>query len=402
MKKYLGMFFLMYPGIIIANKFIKPFYFLFIYYLYIYLKKNKIDKNLLTLISVLTFCYIFPIIFTYLFNGNIEIYNIKELILNIVFLIYLMGMESSLKNIDELFDIFININLFQLFLGVIFINNKNLLLKINEFFVNNELYIQVLNREAGTRLIGVGTAFFELGLTSSISLLFILYLFIQRKNKFILYLKYCSTLILGILAARTTFIGFILSVIYIFIFFNYNEKKIILKKFFLYNLIMLFCALIFFKKIFLSEKIQKLLGFGFEIFYNYFKTGKLQSSSTNGLKSMYKVVPTELKTWLFGDGILSDGLFFYKNTDVGYFRMIFYIGILGLSLFLLYKIVLLFFINQKYTNKKIVGLTFMLFILELISNLKGIVDLNKYYYFVIIFVISNKIINKNDIKKVLS
>lgn len=83
--------------------------------------------------------------------------------------------------------------------------------------------------------------------------------------------------------------------------------------------------------------------FGFEGFFSLFEQGHWETTSTNMLSHGY-VFPDNPKTWIIGDGYMAapelDPYYqgestygFYKNTDVGYSRFIFYFGIIGLFAF---------------------------------------------------------------------
>ncbi|MBQ4299595.1 MAG: hypothetical protein II763_04675, partial [Bacteroidales bacterium] len=84
------------------------------------------------------------------------------------------------------------------------------------------------------------------------------------------------------------------------------------------------------------------LRFGFEGFFSLAEKGYWETNSTNILKGMV-VWPESIKTWAIGDGLffnsqgtpdrfgqLDTG--FYKDTDIGYLRYIFYFGSIGLLL----------------------------------------------------------------------
>lgn len=80
--------------------------------------------------------------------------------------------------------------------------------------------------------------------------------------------------------------------------------------------------------------------FGFEGFFSLWETGKWETHSNNQLAHMV-VYPQNLKTWLIGDAYFdgpseTDPYYtgpvnygFYKYTDIGYLRFIFYFGLLG-------------------------------------------------------------------------
>lgn len=88
--------------------------------------------------------------------------------------------------------------------------------------------------------------------------------------------------------------------------------------------------------------------FGFEGFFSMAETGEFQTNSTDILKNMV-VWPETAHTWIIGDGYMENpssiyevGPYytgesyggFYKGTDIGYLRFIFYFGIFGLLAFI--------------------------------------------------------------------
>lgn len=93
----------------------------------------------------------------------------------------------------------------------------------------------------------------------------------------------------------------------------------------------------------LDSHWAKLFRFGFEGFYNLVENGKWETTSSNQLKAGF-VFPDNLRAWLIGDGYMASSANdpyyvgesdygFYKNTDAGYCRFIFYFGLVGLSIF---------------------------------------------------------------------
>ncbi len=83
------------------------------------------------------------------------------------------------------------------------------------------------------------------------------------------------------------------------------------------------------------------LRFGFEGFFSLFETGHWQVRSTDILVNELIVWPETLKTWIIGDGYFASPLDmpdrfgqvyggFYKHTDIGYLRYVFYFGSIGL------------------------------------------------------------------------
>lgn len=92
-----------------------------------------------------------------------------------------------------------------------------------------------------------------------------------------------------------------------------------------------------------DSTIHDKLRFGFEGFFSLAEKGKWEVASNNTLKSMI-VWPDNLHTWIIGDGYIvnpkDDPYYigevtkgYYKNTDIGYLRFIFYFGTIGLLAF---------------------------------------------------------------------
>lgn len=87
--------------------------------------------------------------------------------------------------------------------------------------------------------------------------------------------------------------------------------------------------------------------FAFEGFFNWWERGEWTTTSTERWKTMF-IWPDNTKTWLIGDGYFDAPsktnpyyvgpayTHYYKWTDIGYLRFIFYFGLLGLSLFSIY------------------------------------------------------------------
>lgn len=94
-----------------------------------------------------------------------------------------------------------------------------------------------------------------------------------------------------------------------------------------------------------DEQFHQDMRFGFEGFFSLVEKGQWDVASNEKLKTMY-VWPDNAKTWLVGDGYFSnpintDPYFvgevtggYYKGTDAGYLRFIFYFGSLGLAAFI--------------------------------------------------------------------
>lgn len=96
-----------------------------------------------------------------------------------------------------------------------------------------------------------------------------------------------------------------------------------------------------------NQQFHDNIRFGFEGFFSIVETGKWETNSNNILKNMV-IFPDNWKTWIIGDGYFDNPTYrdpyyvgaphggFYKNTDIGYLRFLFYFGLVGLFSFVIY------------------------------------------------------------------
>ncbi|MEE1021981.1 MAG: hypothetical protein U0L83_02420, partial [Muribaculaceae bacterium] len=127
--------------------------------------------------------------------------------------------------------------------------------------------------------------------------------------------------------------------------------------------------------------IRKNIEFGFEGFFSLAEKGEWQSNSNDILRDML-VFPDNVKTWLIGDGYAANPLDntsgnadpyytgpsfhgFYMQTDIGYCRVIFYFGVVGLCILLGLFITTTKLLVRRFYEYKI------MFILLLCINLIG-------------------------------
>jgi hypothetical protein len=207
-----------------------------------------------------------------------------------------------------------------------------------------------------SRLYGVGAALDVAGTRFSSVLVIIvvmLNLLSRKRNMWAisLYLiAFVFIAIVGNMMARTTTIGVIIALSYLLLtsgILNVSLRKGRAKIWL--SLIGVICVTIPIV-IYLYSTNQQFydnIRFGFEGFFSIAETGKWETNSNNILKNMI-VFPDNWKTWIIGDGYFDNPTFrdpyyvgpphggFYKNTDIGYLRFIFYFGVVGLITFVIY------------------------------------------------------------------
>lgn len=115
-----------------------------------------------------------------------------------------------------------------------------------------------------------------------------------------------------------------------------------------------------------------------EIFRNLVDSGELRSDSVKSLSYMY-ALPDQLSTYLFGDGrYFSENvsvLGFYKGTDVGYLRLLYFSGVGSIFMFLLLNSFYVFatlFSGRYEKSSDIKIFAVAMFAIFIIINFKGL------------------------------
>ena len=238
------------------------------------------------------------------------------------------------------------------------------------------------------RLIGLGEGiFFSGGIISSYGLLCSTYMMFSRGRGRVRYeyiVFFLIILITGIFISRTTYLGLLLSAIFALV----NVGRLKLMSWLLAAVSALLLGLTFIHYT-LTKVDSQITQWGYEVFYNMLKYSEIETSSTNVLLSMF-IFPSSLKTWLIGDCLYSmAGGGYYMGIDVGYLRIIYGIGLIGLVLI----IYLHYYLFKQMKTKPLdsedsINRSFALalFFIFLIANLKGV---SLQYGYLLFFVISS-------------
>lgn len=158
--------------------------------------------------------------------------------------------------------------------------------------------------------------------------------------------------LIGNMISRTTTVGVIIAIVYFILKSDIIKFKASsnIRKF----IIALACLLIIFVPFIIHKyntdtEFRERIEFAFEGFFTLAQTGEWDVSSNEILKDMY-VFPDNMKTWIIGDGYFDSPYYtdptyvgetyigYYKNTDVGYLRFIYYFGCIGLFAFIAFFI----------------------------------------------------------------
>lgn len=247
-----------------------------------------------------------------------------------------------------------------------------------------DTYIQngqdFLSRSDVDRLYGIGASLDVAGIRFSIVLILIVHAilcFAKEHNSGVLLLyiiSYFIVSVVGNMIARTTSVGMLLSLAYLLIFISISPSNSLpraklLKCIAGVTLLVIPLITYMFNK---SSDFAEQFRFGFEGFFSIVEEKRWDVGTTNQLMDMI-VFPSTIHTWIIGDGYMVnpkdiDPLYvgeitggFYKGTDIGYLRFIFYFGLLGLGAFVLYFFNLTRICNRRlYVHKPLFNIIFLL------------------------------------------
>lgn len=280
-------------------------------------------------------------------------------------------------NFNDLIDLLEFIVLIQLLLSLIMFfvpSVKNFLVGIQNWGMDGYMVDQV----SSVRLIGFGASFFLAGTIISYCLILLSYKLLcsdmSKSIRLLGFLLYFLILFLGIFMARTTVVGFIFSLILVLLLNNrmkvINLKAIVMSFIFIIGLIFA----LFQTVISSIPELEILSDNAFELIINAQETGEASSHSTNELSAMYENFSVNAGTLVIGDAhFVGDKGGYYQNTDVGFFRLIFYFGLVGSFFYFLFQYKVIAMMRRCFNIP--FALFFVIYMLLLVLNLKGFADL---------------------------
>lgn len=208
------------------------------------------------------------------------------------------------------------------------------------------------------RLYGLGCALDVAGTRFSALLVMIAFLLPKAAQKengnlniALLLASFCILVGIGSIIGRTTTVGAVLALLYLLYTFYFKKEipvasRIKLSRWFLGGIcvgVVVAVGLYHF-----SPQWRHYFEFGFEGFFSLAETGRWEVHSNSQLANQF-IFPDNMWTWIFGDGYMApttnDPYYvgkvwtgFYKGTDAGYSRFLFYFGLIGLITFSLFFI----------------------------------------------------------------
>lgn len=293
--------------------------------------------------------------------------------------------------IGRLLDFWLYASILQLTISCFFFINNNVYEWMTSF-INLSETASSRNELINIRIIGLGNAFFGAGFNYSTDLLVMALLpYVKGSKIYHNKIFYWSLLALvlgvGILSARTFFIGIVIAILFV----CYNERKqfgrLIIRGIGSVIVLTVLLMSIFGLLSKYIDSFEYIMSWAFEMFINFFTDDTITTSSSNKMMEMY-IFPENTATWLWGDGIMenADGTY-YKETDIGFIRLIFF---WGAPLTLCWYLFRYYCVRVIYKNSNLPILTsFSLsyLALEYLCNFKGLVFGDFFLAYLLIFIL---------------
>lgn len=283
------------------------------------------------------------------------------------------------RSIIKLCDYIIAVSVVQCLIAYAIDINVPLRIFVNGFMGGDEAAYGI----AEGRIYGIGAALDVAGLKFSAVLVICSYFSMNRANLttkgLVLYLlSFFVIVVIGNMISRTTIVGMVISLMFwiissIFPYSSPNNARAFWRTF----AVMLICILPIITVLYnVNDTFRENLRFGFEGFFSLVESGKWEVSSNDILFNHMIVFPDSVKTWIIGDGYAmnpyGDPFYvgqsyhgYYKGTDIGYLRFLFYFGFVGVSMFLA------FIVKACAVCIKCYPLYKFMFIMLLLVNLIG-------------------------------
>ena len=258
----------------------------------------------------------------------------------------------------------------------------------------DSIMMEAVARTSGFRILGFGATFFTSGIMNGFILILMAIYMVENKlsigQTLLFYTMYILITVVGMMMARTALAGSAIGLAIIGCHLIKDPKAFF--KTLLIILLIVVAILIILAKVFeeFASQLNVLFAFAFEMFFNFAESGSMSTGSTDTLMTMYDIIPNTFKSWIIGDAKWDTPTGYYKGTDVGYLRNIWYFGIVGMATLVYYyyqtlKIILIDR-NPGFTRPGFVLL--ILFGYVLLLNLKGPADL--FFYVIPLYFCSSQ------------
>lgn len=261
--------------------------------------------------------------------------------------------------------------------------------RIQEFQVTDENYT-IIGIEEYTRFIGLGNAV-TFGVLNSCALglsacSFLLFNIKQKANKVFILLMYLFIAVISFFIARTSIVIFAISLFSILFTINIKKMGMIIK-----SLAIIIVVVVIAYPIIIRNLDNPTINWAF----SFLIEKDLESGSAGQVIDWWFNTEVDIKTFFIGDARfegISGG--YYKNVDVGFYRELFYGGIISLSLLIYFHYKLLKDIYKSDKSANLKGLCICLFLCYIAAMAKG--DTFMLSNFILILVFTKKGLFKRD------
>lgn len=230
------------------------------------------------------------------------------------------------------------------------------------------------------RLYGLGCALDVAGTRFSALLVMIAFLLPKAAQKeksgfymALLLSAFCILIGIGSIIGRTTVVGAVLSLVYLFYTccFKQNISEPARVKLVRWVVGGMCIGIVVAVGLYVSSlQWQQYFRFGFEGFFSLAEKGRWEVHSNTQLAGQF-IFPDNMWTWIFGDGYMAsttnDPYYvgkawagFYKGTDAGYPRFLFYFGLIGLITFSIFFVKVYQVCSNKMSQFKDMFFIFLL------------------------------------------
>lgn len=364
------------------------------------LKKLIVSKHVISIL-VMSFIFLLLCFYTELRNTGIEIFIIKPINIFLSFFsayfVYWIG-KRAYENIDVniLLRYIVYAGVVQTIISILFFMEPSLYDSYTSYLNESSLdRFDKFYSMLGRRFVGVDSDSFM----GSVKFGFPFFILIALpyidsstivKNKMFRWFALTLIIIGGIFTARTFFITLVFGVLLIFLISPKNIYSIIATNCKILKYLIITAVFLIVLTLFINiSELETSLRWAFEMFYNLNEGQGLTTSSSSGLLGKMYVLPNNLKTWLIGDGYFMDpsGNGYYKSTDAGIMRMIYYFG-LPSTLFVLYMLWKFNVVLSRMSKLHALRMMFSIIALwQITLNIKGVVMNFEYYVIFLIFLL---------------
>lgn len=214
------------------------------------------------------------------------------------------------------------------------------------------------------RLYGIGAALDTAGVRFSCVMLLMAHQVATNKWvtdkgwRLMLYImSFVVIIVLGNMIARTTIVGAVLSIAYMFMALGLTKHgNLTYRQLRFYGVLIgivvlavVICSILYNS----SPDFRHSMRFAFEGFFNWVETGEFRTDSTDKLNDVMWIWPDNFRDWMIGTGIFGN---WYYSTDIGYCRFILYCGLIGFGIFSFFFIFNALILNKKFKNFWLVSL----------------------------------------------